>query len=294
MLCFDVSDFFGSLNHKLLKARLKNLLGQNELTQDWYNIFRYITKYSWVDLDDLRRHPALQDRFKKQSIAPFATVAELRRMDIRINSNKNHRGIPQGTPISATLANLYMIQFDEVLHSWASGHGCLYRRYSDDILIVCPPDLAKEAEHIAVEQLTQEKLEANNEKTERWLFGHNLGNEPQYLGFTLSSNGVSIRASSLSRQWRKLRRSLRHTRRDGLAAIEKGTANTIYTKKLRRRFSALPATNFSAYARRSAAKLESPRIIRQIRRLERFADREITALKRLSAPHGDNSTGAGG
>ena len=49
------------------------------------------------------------------------------------------RGIPQGTPISATLANLYMIDFDELIYNITSSvdRPAFYQRYSDDIILIC-------------------------------------------------------------------------------------------------------------------------------------------------------------
>lgn len=47
-------------------------------------------------------------------------------------------GIPQGTAVSAVLANVYMIDFDEWLAKLCEKEGGLYRRYSDDFIIVLP------------------------------------------------------------------------------------------------------------------------------------------------------------
>lgn len=53
-------------------------------------------------------------------------------------SPKNHLGILQGTAVSAILANIYMIAFDEFVANLIENYHGLYRRYSDDFIIVIP------------------------------------------------------------------------------------------------------------------------------------------------------------
>ena len=47
-------------------------------------------------------------------------------------------GVPQGSPISATLANIYMLSADKQLHEYVTSFGGFYMRYSDDFMIVLP------------------------------------------------------------------------------------------------------------------------------------------------------------
>lgn len=53
-------------------------------------------------------------------------------------SPKNRLGIPQGTTVSEILANIYMIVFDEFVANLIENYHGLYRRYSDDFIIVIP------------------------------------------------------------------------------------------------------------------------------------------------------------
>lgn len=50
---------------------------------------------------------------------------------------QNKRGIPQGTPLSATLANIYMLDFDAKIYEEASKpyKNVYYQRYSDDLFL---------------------------------------------------------------------------------------------------------------------------------------------------------------
>lgn len=278
ILSFDVTGFFDNLDHRLLKDRLKRVLAVSELSRDWYAVFRHVTRFSWIWLDDLKDHPKFRERLSAKPHVPIASIVEVRAEGIEISRNLNKFGIPQGTPISSVFSNLYMIDFDEALQKHCETNGALYKRYSDDILIVCPTESAEVLESFINDRLKLEKLALNEGKTERCVFVTSNTENAQYLGFNFSPRGVTIRQSSLSRQWRKMRRSIRRIRRVGEAAIAAGKANKIYTKTLRRRFTALPVRNFSSYARRSAKALNSPKILQQIRRLERAFEKELRSF----------------
>ena len=57
---------------------------------------------------------------------------------IHVNRNLEN-GIPQGSPISGVLANIYMMEFDLAMkHLIEEENNGLYMRYSDDIIIVLP------------------------------------------------------------------------------------------------------------------------------------------------------------
>ena len=302
ILAFDVTGFFDNLAHDLFKKRLKAILGVSELPDDWYKVFRFITRFHFVALDELRAHHEFRSRFSKQSRDRIASVSELKAARVTIHPNPeiskgNRRGIPQGTPISAAASNLYMIDFDTEARSYCDSIGALYRRYSDDVLIVCKPRYAKEAMSKIMKLITKEKLEIADSKTEQTDFDANstidyASKAAQYLGFTLDESGPAIRQSSLSRQWRKMRRAIRKTRKTAEARIAAGQSDKVYTKRLYRRFTYLKVSdgdsvrtlrNFSSYGRRSAEAFgEGDKILRQVRKFERATMKELADLKRLN------------
>ncbi|MGO4781271.1 hypothetical protein AB4084_37885, partial [Lysobacter sp. 2RAB21] len=49
-LGFDVKDFFGSLDHAILKASWASLVGANSLPSDHYAVFKSLTKHASVEL----------------------------------------------------------------------------------------------------------------------------------------------------------------------------------------------------------------------------------------------------
>jgi Reverse transcriptase (RNA-dependent DNA polymerase) len=280
VLCFDITGFFDHLDHAILKSRLKRILGVLELPKDWYAVFRHVARHCYVERDNLLKFPHIKARFEseKKTSEPLVTIAEIKKLGIEMHTNQHAFGIPQGTPISSALSNLYMIDVDEEMARMCDKRGALYQRYSDDILIICREADEEAIRSALVASVTAHRLELKKEKTERTLFDASAADAFQYLGFNVSPNGAVIRPSSLARQWRKLRRSLKRTRKIGEKAIAEGKAAKIYTKKLRRRFSAVGARNFSSYARHAAKAFDSKKIVKQVLRLERFAQRELALL----------------
>lgn len=291
ILAFDVTGFFDNLDHSHLKSRLKRVLGVKELPIDWFRVLRAVTKYTYIEMEDLKRHPIFGPRLKEKGSDPIATVRELKKEAITFHRNPGvSKGIPQGTPISACLSNLYMIDFDAAARAYCDGVGAMYRRYSDDILVICKPSEAAAVEAEITRLMALEKLELSPSKTERTEFTAASAPEvsskaAQYLGFTLEPSGASIRPSSLSRQWRKMRRAMKRTRRMAEKEIAAGRSDRAWTKRLRRRFTGRQFRNFSSYGRRSATAFgDGKKITRQVRRFERAAEREIEDLKKLAPP----------
>lgn len=294
VLAFDITSFFDTLDHGLLKRRLKALLGVRELEDDWYKVFRFMTQFHYVDLEELKGHPIFGPRLKERSRERIASMEELKAEGIAFRANPElvkgyRRGIPQGTPISAAASNLYMMEFDAAVRTRCDQVGAFYRRYSDDILIICKPDDAPAIEAEVLRLITAEKLEIAPHKTEKTLFEKGrviprTSKAAQYLGFTFDESGSAIRESSLARQWRKMRRAVRRIKKVAEAEIVAGRASKAYTKRLRRRFTALQFRNFSSYGRRSAAAFGSEeKIMRQVRRFEREAERQIRALGKIGS-----------
>lgn len=287
ILAYDVTKFFDTLDHRLLKTRLRNLLGVESLADDWFKVFRFMTKFRFVRLDDLRAQPAFLESLQRKTRDPIATIAEIKKAGVTIQENPSAYGIPQGTPISAAFSNLYMLDFDAEMSSYCRAIGALYRRYSDDILVVCKLEHAREVEIKIENLLTAEALQISRDKTEVSEFDPanaalSSRKAAQYLGFTFYGDGAAIRPSSLSRQWRKMRKGFRRTRDVATKAIAQGKATQVYTKKLRKRFTSVAARNFSSYARRSAKTFENgDLILRQLRRFEREVERELVRLKEL-------------
>ena len=301
ILAFDVTSFFDTLDHDLLKKRLKILLKFTKLPDHWYKVFRFITRFHYVDLEELKAHKVFGPRLKAKGHDRIASIRELKTEAVSFHPNPElakgyRRGIPQGTPISAAASNLFMMEFDVAMRTYCDKIGAFYRRYSDDILVICKPDEAVVVEAEIYRLITSEKLKFALHKTEKTLFNSESAaslskRSAQYLGFTFNERGPAIRESSLSRQWREMRYAIKRARKSATWRLKVGQPRKVHTKKLYRRFSYIKVNdgtsirtlrNFSSYGRRSAAAFGSDeKILKQLKRFERAALREIAELKAL-------------
>lgn len=137
----DIRDFFGNLDHNILKTAWCSMLGVNALPQDHYNVFKSLTKFSWVDKRNLYAALHISPNNPRASGPRICEPEEFRRV-VRgcklIETNPHPRGIPQGSPISALLSNIYMANFDEMMWNAVTAWGGKYFRYCDDMLIIAP------------------------------------------------------------------------------------------------------------------------------------------------------------
>src|SRR5271166_5217920 len=93
------------------------------------------------------------------------------------------RGIPQGSPISPLLANLYMRRF---VLGWnklglEQSLGARLVTYADDLVILCRKGRAEEALRRLREIMGKLKLTVNEEKTRIWKIPEE---EFDFLGYT--------------------------------------------------------------------------------------------------------------
>ena len=133
----DISTFFDTLNHRILKERLCHVLDTDRLNGDEYKILKSLTQFRYVSrkhgekrIDFLRRISNLKRG--DQSVAE-GVFMKLKR---EIITNESSIGIPQGSPASGLLANIYLSAFDQEFT--VSHPSVTYKRYSDDIVVVCP------------------------------------------------------------------------------------------------------------------------------------------------------------
>lgn len=138
----DFTHFFDNLDHAYLKKQWCSLLGCERLPKDHYNVFKNITSFSQWELTDLLKINALKDNkaghraLNKQS--RVLTAEQYKNNRSHIQPNRNHYGIPQGSPISGMLANLYMLEVDRQIHDLIEQYKGFYMRYSDDFIVVLP------------------------------------------------------------------------------------------------------------------------------------------------------------
>ncbi|MBL0020484.1 MAG: hypothetical protein IPP17_29615 [Bacteroidetes bacterium] len=137
-LCFDIKSFFDNMSHAILLENWKAVAGVARLSEDCYRVFQANTRFAWVEevcMHDL--FPELHEKGYRQRICSPDAFREVVRGKKFVHVNKHDFGVPQGSALSAVLSNVYMLDLDAGLVDFAKEYGGLYRRYSDDILIVC-------------------------------------------------------------------------------------------------------------------------------------------------------------
>lgn len=226
----DFTSFFDNLDHAYLKEQLMEVFDTTQLSNDHYAIFKNISKYSYINLSDIESEKELKlKQMNEQKLMKFFTTEEFHTFK-RKNLKKNIApfGIPQGSPISAVYANVYMTQFDKQMNDYATSRKGMYRRYSDDFIVVLPIGNSEEhKKHAAwITQLSDSipRLDLQAEKTKHFLFNKEMDSRlvtvtgksvmMNYLGFRLDGRTVTIRDKSLfkyySRAYRKARTAARY------------------------------------------------------------------------------------
>lgn len=270
-LGFDVSNFFGSLDHATLKSALVDLLGVRRLPADHYAIFRSVTRYARVDrstaLADLgigKNNPRKDGRIRLCEPAEFRRVI---RTVGRVMVNCDGFGIPQGTPVSAILSNVYMLKFDAIIAKHCADLGGLYLRYCDDILVIVPEPEVDSSEELVSLSLSGLHLTLQTAKTLkcRWVDGVSVVPPLQYLGLMFDGRRVLLRPSGISRYYSKMRAAIRLAKATKRSGDEvRGVETPLRTKKIWRFFSHVGRMSFPGYALEAARRTKSLHIKRQI------------------------------
>lgn len=228
----DISKFFDTLNHKILKEQVAMILG-NRLSDEEYKVLRSLTLFRYV-LNDSRqkKKPSTYIKFisriarkiKQDDCSLAQAVYESGRTGV-IKDNRTTVGIPQGSPLSGLLANIYMSLFDaEFVKKFPN---TLYRRYSDDIAIVCSVSETESVFPFLLEAIKLYALDINPSKAFVATFrkegtgfvlctevksgdGKVLGKKfIDYLGFEFDGRTVRVRGKTLKNTYRKADKKIR-------------------------------------------------------------------------------------
>lgn len=275
----DVTKFFDSLDHKVLKQKWAEVWNNSKtLPDDHYRVYKSLIKMRYVNEDLLFRNykdkiwvstkasndpkttinkqkPIKHKRFLKDNNAvAFCKKDEFFKNSINlISKTSNTKGIPQGTALSATLANIYMLDFDQEVQDYIDKVDVkgFYQRYSDDLIIVVPRNKQKEAiSHLRSLVLNKVKLEIHKDKTKVYHFEEIEGNfrgfevdeqtneeknkNLEYLGFEYDGQKALIKTAGYSKFYRSMKRSFK--RATSLAINSKSTDDKIHKNALYKRF----------------------------------------------------------
>jgi RNA-directed DNA polymerase len=278
-LGLDIKGFFDNISHDVLKNAWASLLGGGPLPKDHYKVFRALTAAGKVDRAELLQRLGLPVNTRDRDLPhPLCSMTQFRHLrsgscgsSKLVTRHVSKKGIPQGTPLSAMAANISMLEFDTAVHAVVSLAGGSYRRYSDDILILCPPAHVTELE-AAIRQaliVRTKTLSFNGDKREEARFmlpGPSLVPCPpatvakpfQYLGFTFDGHRVCVRGGTLSRYYRCMASSVRVAKARACLAKD-GKLNgrdAVHKREVLASHSHLGARSFvSSYAKVSASTM---------------------------------------
>lgn len=310
-ITFDIENFFPSLHHGRLKREWCNVLDSTEhktkLPDDHYNIFKSITKFAYVEEDELfhlfknrilveskqtkskKNHkrvikPKPIKRkihlYEKNAIA-YCTrkdIHEIRKKGLirtnkyEIDQNQNPtptlrtKGICQGSAISATLANIYMLEFDEIVNQKITLLGGIYRRYSDDMIVVCDIKHRNSVIDFFEKAILKLKLKIHPDKTKVFHFSfqnnklicqqefqgkltvNSINRNLDYLGFCFDGQRVYLRESSLAKYYQKMNKGVRRCHFYA-NKINNGTTGRLFKRRLYKRYSYLGSKRTKKYVR---------------------------------------------
>ena len=284
VLAIDLKSFFSSLDHKILKQQWGKVLDEPNLPKDHYKVFKACTNFKYVLLDDLRIKKKNSGKKAPYDESKLAHIRKTKGFRCFFESNKDFRmsikagklsiysnpfskklkndinvkiGIPQGLPISAVLANLYLFDFDlEIVNRWVKKHNVYYRRYSDDIFIVCEKKLCDEIEKDIGELIEKYEIEISKDKTEKFIFrnvsykestsrlecfrvtkeGKEISSAMSYLGFEFRGYHTGIKSTNLAKYYRKIISTVKRKSKRTLKLIEENphTKKAVFKNQVRK------------------------------------------------------------
>jgi len=292
VIAFDISSFFDNLNHKLLREIWVEILGAEKLPPDHFNVFKNITRFSHVDIVDIFEE--FKSKIYTRKINKFGVPLEIKQKkvdSIRFLKNQNaiafctkdeffnlkgkllqpsktkklkdgsivYRdfGIPQGSPISSVLANIYLLHFDKTINDFISTKGGIYKRYSDDMVVVCPLNVKDDLSNLIYSEITNYKLEIQPTKTQIFQFKRennellcgqefnkivNWNKNFVYLGFEFDGKNVLLKSASLSGYYRKMKRFVRRSKH-----FANKTKKPIFKRRILKKFSYKGAKRIRKY-----------------------------------------------
>lgn len=153
----DVSSFYASIKHDVLIRKLRGRIKKPEI----------------IDL--------FQNAIETESLS--YPVKE------KVKRKKRELGVPEGLPISNSLANIYLASLDK---KYTAVSKIKYYRYVDDILILLNREDIQPVKKAIVRDLKRLGLKTNDKNADG-----EISQGFEYLGYFLSSSGTTVRKSSI-------------------------------------------------------------------------------------------------
>ena len=222
ILVGDFTNFFDNLEHQYLKKMMCEVLGVERLPQDYFSVFKNITRFSSWDWKGIVKAAGenIAERGVRKKINSkeiVLTKEQFQKNKKDIKKNISGVGVPQGSPISAVLSNIYMITFDKDVKRYVTSKGGIYMRYSDDFIIVLPyerdAEIADFTSYIfSYVESMKGLIDLQKEKTSCYTYKDEViyeGDQPSsinYLGFLFDGKNIRIRPRAITKYYYRMRR----------------------------------------------------------------------------------------
>lgn len=274
----DFTGFFDNLDHVYLKKQWCSLLDVDRLPADHFAVFKNITSYSRLELTDLLRLNGLEDtktgRKKLNGMARVLTPEQFKENRSLIQKHTEPYGIPQGSPISGILANMYMLEVDKLINDAVHELGGMYIRYSDDFVIILPDapeiDAVKELKRVAEMRKQAPRLRLEPNKTQYFHYDNgvliNCGKDfhedaddsngtINFLGFSFDGHKIRIRSKTVSKYYYRMYRKAHNIAKMGGYTPDgkRISCKNLYSVYSRKGAKKGPG-NFLTYVNRAAAE----------------------------------------
>lgn len=198
------------------------VLDVERLPQDYFSVFKNITRFSswdWKDIVKAAGESITERGIRKKinSRDTILTKEQFQKSKDDIKKNVSGIGIPQGSPISAILSNIYMIEFDEKIKRYVKSKSGIYMRYSDDFIIVLPYEDDIEIcnyKNFIFSHVESMKglIDLQKEKTSCYIYTNgkiyenNCLSSINYLGFLFDGKSTKIRPRAITKYYYRMRR----------------------------------------------------------------------------------------
>lgn len=274
VIALDFESFFDNIDHRSLKQKMKRVLDVEELPKDWYKIYKNITRYSYVEKEEIEEF--LLDKYGKKKLKKIRSrlpqimePAEFRQFKQgKINVNQKSFGIPQGSGMSAVCSNVHLIDFDKEVLEWSKQKhpDSLYRRYCDDLVLVIPTtnatlELLEEWKNELMAQIDcykEDGLIIQEKKTElrlyrdKTIYNEDLIISPlDYLGFVVDKNIIRIREKSLFKYYSRAYKKAKTSKRIAYKTSRPGPKRELYDLYTHLGHKYMGYGNFNAYAKKA-------------------------------------------
>lgn len=226
-ILLDIHAFFGSIPHDRLLINIVKILGKS-LSSELLHILRSLITYRSISEDKI--YQILRKAHRPYHIGPRRQTKKLCRIEDYnellnnskvINTNRRGVGIPQGSPVSGLLANIFLLEFDNQVRDLVEALKFgIYRRYSDDILIVCPRADVEELYEQIKALIRSHGLSISRNKTEGFEKSagtlrnittelepklHSKRRQVQYLGLEWNGKQIVLRPATPTRRMRPIK-----------------------------------------------------------------------------------------